>query len=279
MKEPSLSVGEKLQSRWARFRERVRKTFPFLSGVVAALLALFLFNTFFPGARPLTPAEVNAAISSAMASATPKPADGVLVYQIIQPSLVWIEAEGVDDAGETSRGLGSGVIFDQNGSILTSLHVVDGAPTINVTFADGTQSQAVIANAQPEMDIAVLQAETLPELFLPATLGNAGSLQVGDDAFVVGNPFGLYSSMSAGVISGFNRTFQPPGTNQTIEGLIQVDAAINPGNSGGPLLNRYGHVVGIVTGIINPTDESFFVGIGFAVPINVAAGGGGSPPY
>ena len=279
MKEPSLSVGEKLQSRWARFRERVRRTFPFLSGVVAALLALFLFNTFFPGARPLTPAEVNAAISSAMASATPKPADGVLVYQIIQPSLVWIEAEGVDDAGETSRGLGSGVIFDQNGSILTSLHVVDGAPTINVTFADGTQSQAVIANAQPEMDIAVLQAETLPELFLPATLGNAGSLQVGDDAFVVGNPFGLYSSMSAGVISGFNRTFQPPGTNQTIEGLIQVDAAINPGNSGGPLLNRYGHVVGIVTGIINPTDESFFVGIGFAVPINVAAGGGGSPPY
>jgi S1-C subfamily serine protease len=279
MKEPSLSVGEKLRSRWARFRERVRKTFPFLSGVVAALLALFLFNTFFPGARPLTPAEVNAAISSAMASATPKPADGVLVYQIIQPSLVWIEAEGVDDAGETSRGLGSGVIFDQNGSILTSLHVVDGAPTINVTFADGTQSQAVIANAQPEMDIAVLQAETLPELFLPATLGNAGSLQVGDDAFVVGNPFGLYSSMSAGVISGFNRTFQPPGTNQTIEGLIQVDAAINPGNSGGPLLNRYGHVVGIVTGIINPTDESFFVGIGFAVPINVAAGGGGSPPY
>ena len=279
MKEPSLSVGEKLQSRWARFRERVRKTFPFLSGVVAALLALFLFNTFFPGARPLTPAEVNAAISSAMASATPKPADGVLVYQIIQPSLVWIEAEGVGDAGETSRGLGSGVIFDQNGSILTSLHVVDGAPTINVTFADGTQSQAVIANAQPEMDIAVLQAETLPELFLPATLGNAGSMQVGDDAFVVGNPFGLYSSMSAGVISGFNRTFQPPGTNQTIEGLIQVDAAINPGNSGGPLLNRYGHVVGIVTGIINPTDESFFVGIGFAVPINVAAGGGGSPPY
>ena len=279
MKEPSLSVGEKLRSRWARFRERVRKTFPFLSGVLAALLALFLFNTFFPGARPLTPAEVNAVVSSAMASATPRPADAVLVYQIIQPSLVWIEAEGLDDTGEASHGLGSGVIFDQNGSILTSLHVVDGAPTINVTFADGTQSRAVIANAQPEMDIAVLQAETLPELFLPATLGNAGSLQVGDDAFVVGNPFGLYSSMSAGVVSGFNRTFQPPGTNQTIEGLIQVDAAINPGNSGGPLLNRYGHVVGIVTGIINPTDESFFVGIGFAVPINVAAGGGGSPPY
>jgi S1-C subfamily serine protease len=286
MNEPSLSVGDKrsspvdkLRSRWARTRERVRKSFPFLIGVLAALLALFLYNSFFPGAKPLTQSEVNAAISSAMASATPRPSEAVLVYQIIQPSLVWIEAEGVDDNGEASRGLGTGVIFDQNGSILTSLHVVEGAPNINLTFADGTTSRAVVASAQPEMDIAVLQAETLPELFLPATLGNAGSLQVGDDAYVVGNPFGLYSSMSAGVISGFNRTFQPPGTNQVIEGLIQVDAAVNPGNSGGPLLNRRGHVVGIVTGIINPTDESFFVGIGFAVPISVAAGGGGSPPY
>ena len=270
---------DKLRSRWARMRERARKMFPFISGMLAALLALFLYNSFFPGARPLTQTEVNAAISSAMASATPRPADAVLVYQIIQPSLVWIEAEGVDENGEASRGLGTGVIFDQNGNILTSLHVVADSPTINLTFADGTHSRAVVADSQPEMDIAVLQAETLPELFLPATLGNAGSMQVGDDAYVVGNPFGLYSSMSAGVISGFNRTFQPPGTNQTIEGLIQVDAAINPGNSGGPLLNRSGHVVGIVTGIINPTEDSFFVGIGFAVPINVAAGGGGSPPY
>ena len=252
---------------------------PFLTGVLAALLALFLYNSFVPGAKPLTPEEVNAAISSAMASATPRPSEAVLVYQIIQPSLVWIEAEGGDANGEASNGLGSGVIFDQNGNILTSLHVVDGSSAINLTFADGTHSRAVIANSQPEMDIAVLQAETLPPQFLPATLGNAGSMQVGDDAYVVGNPFGLYSSMSAGVISGFNRSFKPPGTNQTIEGLIQVDAAINPGNSGGPLLNGSGHVVGIVTGIINPTEDSFFVGIGFAVPINIAAGGGGSPPY
>lgn len=248
-------------------------------GALAAFLALFFYNSFFPGARPLTETEVNAAISSAMASATPRPADAVLVYQIIQPSLVWIEAEGTDQNGDPSGSLGTGVIFDQNGSILTSLHVVADAPVINLTFADGTHSGAVIANAHPEMDIAVLQAETLPELFLPATLGNAGSMQVGDDAYVVGNPFGLYSSMSAGVISGFNRTFQPPGASQAIEGLIQVDAAVNPGNSGGPLLNRRGHVVGIVTGIINPTKDSFFIGIGFAVPINVAAGGGGSPPY
>ena len=286
MNEPSLTVGhkgsnpvDKSQTRWGRFRERVRKTFPFLSGVLAAMLGLFLYNTFFIGSRPLTQTEVNAAISNAMASATPRPSDAILVYQIIQPSLVWIESEGTSENGETNHSLGTGVIFDQNGNILTSLHVVADSPAINLTFADGTQSRAVIANAQPEMDIAVLQAETLPAQFLPATLGNAGSLQVGDDAYVVGNPFGLYSSMSAGVISGFNRTFKPPGASQAIEGLIQVDAAVNPGNSGGPLLNRSGHVVGIVTGIINPTEDSFFVGIGFAVPINMAAGGGGSPPY
>ena len=286
MNEPSLSVRDersgpvdKLRSRWARLRERARKTLPFLSGVLAALLALFLYNTFFPGSRPLTQTEVNAAISSALASATPRPAFSTYVYQIIQPSLVWIEADGVDENGDASKGLGTGVIIDAFGNILTSLHVVDGARNIQLTFADGTQSTAAIAESQPERDIAVLQAETLPAQFLPATIGNAGALQVGDEAYVVGNPFGLYSSMSAGVISGFDRTFQPPGTGQAIEGLIQVDAAVNPGNSGGPLLNRYGHVVGIVTGIINPTDENFFVGIGFAVPIDAAAGGGGAPPY
>jgi S1-C subfamily serine protease len=253
--------------------------FPFLSGVLAAFLAFFLYNSFFPGARPLTQTEVNAAISSAMASATPRPAYSVQVYQMIQPSLVWIQASGTGENGQSQNSLGTGVIIDRFGSILTSLHVVDDATGIRLTFADGTQSRAVIADSQPEKDIAILQAETLPEMYLPATIGNAASLQVGDEAYVVGNPFGLYGSMSAGVISGFNRTFQPPGAAQPIEGLIQVDAAVNPGNSGGPLLNRYGHLVGIVTGIVNPTDESFFVGIGFAVPIDQAAGGAGLPPY
>ncbi len=279
MSEPSLSVGDRLRDQLRRLRERARRTLPFLSGVLAALLALFLYNSLFPGARPLTQNEVNAAISSAMASATPRPAFSEQVYQIIQPSIVWIVADGVGANGESESGLGTGVIINNNGDILTALHVVNHATNIKLTFADGTQSSAAVSSSQPEKDIAVLQARTLPQQFLPATLGNAGALKTGDEAYVVGNPFGLYSSMSAGVISGFDRTFQPEGTNQTIQGLIQVDAAVNPGNSGGPLLNRYGQVVGIVTGIVNPTNESFFVGIGFAVPINVAAGGAGLPPY
>ena len=279
MSEPSLSVGDRLRSGLRRLSERVRRVLPFVSGVLAALLALFLYNSLFPGTRPLTQNEVNTAISSAMASATPRPAFSEQVYQIIQPSIVWIVADGVDANGQAESGLGTGVIIDDKGDILTALHVVNHSTSIKLTFADGTKSSATVSSSQPEKDIAVLQAQTLPPQFLPATLGNAGALRTGDEAYVVGNPFGLYSSMSAGVISGFDRTFQPEGTNQTIQGLIQVDAAVNPGNSGGPLLNRYGQVVGIVTGIVNPTNESFFVGIGFAVPINVAAGGAGLPPY
>jgi S1-C subfamily serine protease len=279
MNEPSLSVTDKLRNQFGRLRERVKRMFPFLSGVLAALLALFLYNFLFAGSKPLTQKEVSTVEASAMASATPRPPYSVGVYQVIQPSLLLIESEFPNENGESNNGLGSGVIIDNFGDILTSLHVVANAKNIQVTFADGTKSRARMISSQPEKDIAVLQAETLPELFIPATLGNANSLQVGDDAYVVGNPFGLYSSMSAGVISGFDRTFQPPNTKQVIQGLIQVDAAINPGNSGGPLLNRYGEVVGIVTGIVNPTEESFFVGIGFAVPIDVAAGGAGLPPY
>jgi len=278
MDEPSVSKNEIMRSRLGRFRERMRGTFPFVSGVLAAFLALFLYNFLFP-ANQVTEVEVNNAIAGALASATPRPAYSVQVYQAIQPSLVLIEADFQGANGEAEKSLGSGVIIDDAGDILTSLHVVANAGKIQVTFVDGTQSDAIVISAQPENDIAVLQAQIMPPQFIPAILGNPGAMQVGDEAYVVGNPFGLYSSMSAGVISGFNRTFQPPNSAQPIEGLIQFDAAANPGNSGGPLLNRNGHVIGIVTGIINPTDDSFFIGIGFAVPIGTAAGGIGSPPY
>ena len=279
MNEPSLSGSDKLRDRLRQLRARLQKIMPFLSGVLAALLALLIYNSISPQTQ-ITQTDVNNAVASALASATPRPPYAVGVYQIIQPSLVLIQTESAGTSGELDHSLGSGVIINEQGDVLTAYHVVQGAKTISLTFADGTKAEGAIASSQPDIDIAVLSPSALPQLFVPATIGNAGAMQVGDDAFVVGNPFGLYSSMSAGVISGFDRTFQPPGTNHVISGLIQVDAAINPGNSGGPLLNRNGNVVGIVTGIINPTEENFFIGIGFAVPINVAAGGrGGLPPY
>jgi S1-C subfamily serine protease len=201
------------------------------------------------------------------------------VYQVIEPSLVLIQVEEKHQDAESDFGLGSGVVVDSFGNILTSLHVVNGATTIKVTFADGTESEAEIVNTMLERDIAVLQAYDTPLSVVPAVLGNPNSMRVGDEAYVVGNPFGLYGSMSSGVISGFDRVFRVSNSNLEIPGMIQFDAAANPGNSGGPLLNRSGHVIGIVTGLINPTDDTFFVGIGFAVPITVAVGGMGSPPY
>src|SRR5204862_1836647 len=159
--------------------------------------------------------------------------------------------------------LGSGVIIDDRGDILTSFHVVANATDIQLTFADGTQSSAQVMTKQPEHDIAVLRASRPPAQFVPATLGNPNAMRVGDEAFVVGHPLGLYGSMSAGVISGFDRSVTPADGQQRLQGLIQFDAAVNPGNSGGPLLNRDGEVIGIVAGLENPTDQDFFVGIGF----------------
>jgi len=271
-------MNEPRTSKLATLRARMRGSIAFASGVLAAFLALFLYNFLF-SADQLTQNEVNDAIASALASATPRPAHSVQVYQVIQPSLVLIQTEFAGGNGETEKSMGSGVIVNNFGEILTSLHVVAGASKITITFADGTQTEGFVISEQPEIDIAVLQPALLPREWFPAILGNPAAMRVGDEAYVVGNPFGLYASLSAGVISGFNRTFSPQGSDRVIEGLIQFDAAANPGNSGGPLLNRNGHVIGIVTGIVNPTDESFFVGIGFAVPIGTATGGMGSPPY
>jgi S1-C subfamily serine protease len=279
MNDPSGSRLEFWRRLAQRFRSAVKRTAPFAAGILAALLGMLLYNALFPTAKPLTARDVKTSVIQLLASATPAPTFSSKVYQIIQPSLVLIETKTAHKDSKDDFGLGTGVVIDDKGDILTSLHVVEGSNEIRVTFADGSQSRATILGTLPEKDIAVLQAEILPELLTPAVLGNPGAMRVGDEAFVVGNPFGLYSSMSTGVISGFNRQFKLPEKDIEMQGMIQIDAAVNPGNSGGPLLNRNGDVIGIVTGIVNPTDQNFFVGIGFAVPINVAVGGMGSPPY
>jgi S1-C subfamily serine protease len=216
-------------------------------------------------------------VSQVLASATPPAPFSEGVYQIIQPSLVLIQSKVPATDGTSDDSLGTGTIIDANGDILTSLHVVANATDIQVTFADGSSSTATVATQQAENDIAVLKTEKLPAQVVPAVLGNPNAMSVGDDVYAVGNPYGLFSSISAGIISGFNRTFQPRNSNLQLKGLIQIDAAVNPGNSGGPLLNRNGEVIGIIEGLVNPTDQNFFVGIGFAIPINVAGGAAGLP--
>ena len=278
MDEPTVSKSELWRQRWQRFSRNLRGVALFILGVAAALTGLLLYNLLTPNPNQLTANDVSTAVNQVLASATPPPPFSEGVYQIIQPSLVLIEAKIPGTDGTTEDSLGTGTVIDASGDILTSLHVVKDASNIQLTFADGTKSTATVANQKPENDIAVLKAATPPAQIVPAILGNPKAMQVGDEAYVVGNPFGLYSSMSAGVISGFNRTFQPRNTDLNLTGLIQVDASVNPGNSGGPLLNRNGEVIGIVEGLINPTDQNFFVGIGFAIPINVAGGAAGLPP-
>src|SRR5512136_1882077 len=280
MSETPASRSELWRQRLRRFRAGLRRALPFASGVLAALVALLLYNALVPGPHQVTTREVKDTVAQVMASATPPPAYSERVYQVIRPSLVLIQTTTRDADGKDEHSLGSGVVINDSGNILTALHVVTNATTITVTFADGTHSSAQILMQHPENDTALLEAGRLPSQVVPATIGSPNAMQVGDEAFAVGNPFGLYGSMSAGVVSGFDRSFHPPSSTLTLRGLIQIDAAVNPGNSGGPLLNRDGEVIGIVEGLANPTDEDFFVGIGFAVPIGAAlGGGGGSPPY
>jgi S1-C subfamily serine protease len=263
-----------------RLRGWVRKSLPFIAGIAVTFAAFSLYDLATPPPRPITQQDVDTAIANAIASVTPRPAYSAQVYQVIQPSLVLIETRNRASGNSTSgeRSLGTGVIINDRGDILTSLHVVRNASTIDLTFADGTKARGRIALRQAENDVALLRANKLPAQVIPATMGNPGALRVGDEAYVVGHPFGLYSSMSTGVISGLNRSFKRSDTDESLENLIQIDAAVNPGNSGGPLLNRNGEVVGIVAALLNPTEQEVFIGIGFAVTITAAGGAIGAPP-
>ena len=217
----------------------------------------------------------------------PLPSPAAKAYDAIIPSVVRVVGlmtegdDGSDTEGgkEMERGVGSGVVIIDNGTILTNLHVVNGAKRIKVMFSDGHESEAVVLNTQPENDLAVLRAKSIPDDLAAATLRSTGDLAPGDQVMAVGFPFGIGPSASAGVVSGLKREFRSPEGKQMLSNLIQFDAAANPGNSGGPLVTMDGEVVGIVTAILNPSRQRVFIGIGFAVPIENAAGAVGMPPF
>ncbi|MEO5841679.1 MAG: trypsin-like peptidase domain-containing protein [Acidimicrobiales bacterium] len=222
-----------------------------------------------------TASAIKGAIDKAIEDLQSQPARSAEVYNVILPSIVVIQTGNAATATASSgSGLGTGVIINDRGAILTALHVVDKASTIRVSFADGTESVATIESSDRDNDIAVLSTERLPDVLVPAVLG--GGLRVGDETFAVGHPLGLVGSISAGVISGLDRSLSRD-NGAPLRGLIQFDAAVNPGNSGGPLLNRNGQVVGIVTALANPAKDGYFMGIGFAVPIGTAGGAAGAP--
>jgi S1-C subfamily serine protease len=236
-----------------------RRLFAAGVGVVIVLLAVIA----------LLATRVAGAPAASAPTATPSPTPTSTanltvsqIYQRLEPSVVVIR---------TARKLGTGVIVANDGTILTANHVIAGGGPITVTFADGTTTTATVAAADPKLDVATLAPRSLPKVVVPATLGGGGD--VGASVVAIGNPLGLTDSVSAGVISGLDRTAETD--NGKFSGLIQFDASVNPGSSGGPLLNAQGVVIGIVLAIAAPDGEDAFAGIGFAVPINAALGGAG----
>ncbi len=277
---------------------------------VAALLLLVLAALLWrSGPKPpaaLTFEQIDHLVRQSIAE-KPLASAGAKAYEKIIPSVVRVvgydrvgesphadkklrrDAPGSDDArpkrdsgelpGFEERGVGTGVVIVDNGTILTNLHVVLGAERVRVTFMDGLEADAKLLSVMPEHDLAVLRASKIPDDLYAATMRSTADLQPGERVLAVGFPFGIGPSASEGVVSGLKREFRSPEGERMLTNLIQFDAAANPGNSGGPLVTMEGEVVGIVTAILNPTKQRVFVGIGFAVPIENAAQGAGMPPF
>jgi S1-C subfamily serine protease len=256
---------------------------------LGALLALALMLTALslqPRQRVITQKQIDAAVRHSLEK-DPLPSPAAKAYEVIARSVVRVIGLGEEDDDTQykpdkramDRSLGTGVVIKEDGTILTNLHVVWGAKRVRVTFANGHESDAQMVGAQPENDLAVLKAKSLPDDLEPATMRSTGDLAPGDQVIAVGHPFGIGPSVSAGVVSGLGREFRSPEGQNALTNLIQFDAAANPGNSGGPLVTMDGYVVGIVTAILNPNEQRTFVGIGFAVPIENAAGAAGLPPF
>jgi len=163
------------------------------------------------------------------------------------------------------RGAGTGVVIDQRGLIVTAAHVVEGASTVQIRFATGERVSGRVLGTDEANDIALLRVDRLPEGVPVAVLGDSDRVQVGDFVVAIGSPFGLSGTVTQGIVSAVNRSWNPPG-DRLRTGLIQTDAPINPGNSGGPLFDARGEVIGITIMIESPIRGN--VGIGFAVPSN-----------
>jgi len=189
------------------------------------------------------------------------------LYDRVNPGVVNIQVI-VENEGQTGQGAGSGFVIDEDGHIVTNNHVIDGATQVTVNYYDGTQAEAEIVGVDPDSDIAVIQVAELPEDVHPLPLGDSDAVRVGEWVVAIGNPFGLGSSMSMGIISAIGRAIPSGETPFDIPQAIQTDAAINPGNSGGPLLNLNGAVIG-VNAQIATGGVAANAGVGFAIPINV----------
>jgi len=271
-------------SRLRAFLRRHDRTLLVLGCLLVAAALFAGRDAWRPAQRALTQDDIDKAVLHTLENKT-LPSRAAKAADLVMPSVVRVqgyEDEENDEPGAPTpqmQGVGTGVVIVDNGIILTNLHVVSGARRVTVKFYDGSESEVDLVRAYPENDLAVIKARSVPDDLESATLGSTGNLRPGDEVVAVGFPFGIGPSVSAGVVSGLDRSFRSPEGKQVMTGLIQFDAAANPGNSGGPLITMEGEVVGIVTAILNPTPARTFIGIGFAATIESAGGAVGIPPF
>jgi len=193
------------------------------------------------------------------------------VVERVRPSVVTVNTVVTNRAGTPQgEGLGTGVVVDQQGHILTNYHVVQGAGAVTVKFADGTVLAGRVIGSDPGNDLAVVKVNAPAEALTPARWADSDTVRVGQGVFAIGNPFSLEFSVTSGIVSGTERQASGGISGRAIRGVIQTDAAVNPGNSGGPLFDAEGNVIGINASIENPTGQRVFVGVGFAIPSNIA---------
>lgn len=261
-------------------RQNIHWTISISSLTIGVGLALMMVLTDSP--KPVTQKEIDAAVIRSLENNDP-PSLTARAAKAVLPAVVRVRGFGRDPkrprGPEKQLGTGTGVVIMEDGSLLTSFHVVQGMDRVDVIFHDGTESPAAIVAVMPAQDLALLKPQRIPDDLEPAVLGSSNRLSPGDEVVAIGFPFGIGPSVSAGVVSGLNREFRTRDDKPALSGLIQFDAAVNSGNSGGPLINLSGEVVGIVTAILNPNKSGTFIGIGFAATIEGAASAVGIPPF
>ncbi len=228
-----------------------------------------------PAQRPAAP-NVPADLPPSFAP-TPEERSTMALFSRVSPSVVAVANKALIRAGgwfgglqvyEIPQGAGSGFVWDKQGHIISNYHVVHEADALTVTFPDGTTFDAKLVGIAPDQDLAVLKVDAPPERLFPVRTAVSRDLQVGQAVLAIGNPFGLDTTLTVGIVSALGRTITAM-TGRRINEVIQTDAAINPGNSGGPLLNSAGELIGITTAILSPSGT--YAGIGFAVPVDTVS--------
>jgi S1-C subfamily serine protease len=249
---------------------------PAISGVLVVILlglAIFLvYRSLGQDGGPLHDPDAQPRAVTARGDLAADEQATIELYKAAAPSVVHVDnlAYARDRLNlnifEIPMGRGTGIVWDENGYVVTNYHVIQNASRVRVNLADGTSLDGQVVGAVPDKDIAVLKVNPRGVDLQPIAIGTSSDLQVGQKVFAIGNPFGLDQTLTTGVISGLGREIQSV-TGQPIDNVIQTDAAINPGNSGGPLLDSAGRLIGVNTAIVSPSGA--YAGIGFAVPVDI----------